>query len=66
MLRESRQGLPRTTCREPPLREPQGRELVEPAGRTTEGAVCQRRDKRFVLPVRAVPQSQSLELVVRG
>ena len=28
--------LPRTTCREPPLREPQGRELVEPAGRTTE------------------------------
>ncbi len=32
-------GLPRTTYREPPLREPQGRELVEPAGRTTERPV---------------------------
>ncbi len=31
--------LPRTTCREPPLREPQGPELVERAGRTTERPV---------------------------
>ena len=32
-------SLPRTTCRERPLREPQGRVLVELAGRTTERPV---------------------------
>ncbi len=74
--------LPRTTCREPPLREPQGRELVEPAGRTTERPARECGDEPRTsgvgqedglvrgecceMPRRATPQSHERKSVVRG
>ncbi len=59
-------SLPRTTCREPPLRGPQGRELVEPAGRTTERPVRKRGDECSGVPTRVVPQNHGRKPVVRG
>ena len=56
--------LPRTTCREPPLREPQGPELIERAGRTTERLVRKRGDEprsKFATKKRCIACPEQLE-----